>query len=392
MSIELTTDQKNLIQELKKWYIKRDKPFYSYSGPPGSGKTTIIELFIEEMGLEFEEVACAAYVGKAVLLLLRHGLNASTIHSLIYKPIFETINLTEDEGDNVIIKKKSKMKFILKDKLFKKIKLIVIDESSMVNDKLKDDILSFKIPTIFIENKDQLPPVFGLSSIMENPDFVLREIMRQAKDNPIIYLSQCVLNDIPLNIGEYKNSRIINKISLNKDILQYDIIICGKNKTRDKINNEIRENILNINSKDPILGDKLISRQNNWEYQIDNSIFLTNGIIGYITDINYDTIYKGYIGIDFKPEFTDSVFNKIPLDYKYFKTPIENRNSFGMSKYNKFEFGYCITAHLSQGAEYNNVLFIDQPFYDKETTKKLRYTAITRARESITIVKDSYNY
>ena len=134
----------------------------------------------------------------------------------------------------------------------------------------------------------------------------------------------------------------------------------------------------------------MINRQSDWEYCI-NGIFLTNGTIGYVTNIDTSTLYKGYTEIDFRPDFMEESFRELKLDYKYFNTPIEQRNSYGISRYNKFEYGYCITTHTSQGSEYPRVLFIDQPFHDKETTKKLQYTAITRAREQITIVRDPWN-
>ncbi len=393
MDFYFTPNQRQLMEKLKYWYHNKTKPYFSYSGAAGTGKSTIIKAFIEEIGLPIHKVAAAAYVGKAVLVLLRHGLNASTIHSLIYRAVYEAIPEEELEPDeNGHIKKRGRMRFVLREELKENIKLIVIDEASMVNDKLRDDILSFGIPVVFIGDNNQLPPIFGKSSVMEYPDHILYEIMRQEENSPVVYLSQCVLNDIPLQFGTYGKSKIINSIDINKNILtDYDIIICGKNKTREKINNDIRHNVLGIISNDPIIGDKIINRQNDWEYCV-NDIYLTNGTIGFITDIDYSTLCKNYITLDFRPDFMLDEFQDLRLDYKYFNTDISKRNGYGISKYNKFEYGYCITAHLSQGSEYDRVLFIDQPFYDKETTKKLRYTAITRARDSITIVKNSWEY
>ena len=390
MGLELTNEQNSLIAALKKWYRFRTKPYFLYVGLAGCGKTTVIKYFIEEMDLKYNEVRAIAFVGKATMVLARHGLNASTIHSLIYETVHETINVTEENNDAVIVKKKTRMKFVLRRKLDKKIKLLIVDEASMVNDKIRDDILSFKLPTIFMGDANQLPPVFGVSSIMKNPDFTLTQIMRQAQDNPIIYLSQCVLKDIPIKYGEYGSSRVVDRLDVDKKLLtDYDIILCGKNKTREKINNEIRHNVLQIDRKEPVLGDKLLSKQNEWSYSVEG-VYLTNGTIGYITDIDYSTLYKGYIELDFKPDFMKKKFKKLELDFKYLNTPVEDRHSYGISKYHKFEFGYIITVYAVQGDQFDRVLFIDEPFYDKETLKMLRYTAITRARESITIVRSPY--
>ena len=56
---------------------------------------------------------------------------------------------------------KPKKVFALKEKLNKKIKLIVLDEGSMVNKEIGEDLLSFQIPVIVLGDLNQLPPVFG---------------------------------------------------------------------------------------------------------------------------------------------------------------------------------------------------------------------------------------
>lgn len=98
-----------MLDILTHWY-KYDtkiKPYFSYSGGPGVGKSTVIKTFIENLGLGYEEVACAAYVGKAVLVLLRNNLKATTIHSLIYNTYPEVIKPNIDDPDQ---KGKNKIK------------------------------------------------------------------------------------------------------------------------------------------------------------------------------------------------------------------------------------------------------------------------------------------
>ena len=57
----------------------------------------------------------------------------------------------------------------------------------------------------------------------------------------------------------------------------------------------------------------------------------------------------------------------------------------GYSMFDMFEFGDCITVHLSQGSQAENVLFMSEPFGrgDRELQAKLNYTGITRAREGL---------
>ena len=392
MGIELTDEQELLKKEIIHWYrhFPYGKPYYYYSGAAGTGKTTVIHKVIDDLGLTMNQVMSCAYVGKAVLVLLRHGLPASTIHSLIYRPCLSTKKeIVLDEFGNPKEINKKKMEFILKDRLDKDIKLIVVDEMAMVSDKLREDILSFGIPVILTGDGNQLPPVIGTSSILDNPDFVLTKIMRQAEGDPIVYLSQCVLNDIPIDYGMYGKSKVVQSVPIDHSILtDYDMIICAKNKTREELNNRIREEVLNYEDIKPRLGDKLICRKNDWQECL-NGIYLTNGLVGFITGIDYCSMYRDKIYIDFRPDFMEESFEKLTLDYKYFKATWQEKKDYGFSFKDdeRFEYAYAITAHLSQGSEYEDVLFMDEKFHDPLTLKRLRYTAITRARNSITYVK-----
>ena len=403
MSIELTDEQIELKKKIIHWYhhYGQGKPYFYYSGAAGTGKTTVIHSVVNELGLKEDEIISCAYVGKAVLVLLRHGLNACTIHSLIYRPTIETVKeIVTDEFGNPKVVKKKKMAFVLKQSLPSNIKLIVCDECAMVNDKMREDLLSFDIPLIMMGDQNQLPPVIGTSSILDYPDYVLTKIMRQAEGDPIVYLSQCILHNKPIDYGIYGKSRVIQSIQVNDNILKdYDMIICAKNKTREELNDRIREELLHAEGRKPMLYDKIICRKNNWD-ECKNGIYLTNGIVGNITDINYCSLYRDIVYIDFKPDFMDEPFEQLTLDYKYLKSDWQEKKNFGFDfkEKERFEYAYAITAHLSQGSEYPRVLFMDERFHDAETLKKLRYTAITRAVDSITYVKMqepklySYNY
>lgn len=382
----LTSEQCELIEKLVQWrktFNRFKKPYFSYSGRAGTGKTTVIKKAIEQMGLSEADYLAAAYVGKAVLVLLRHGLPASTIHSLIYFPSVEEIKpFTEQNPTDHVIRK---MVFKLRAELQKDIKLLIIDEATMVNDQMKEEILSFGIPTVFIGDMNQLPPVFGISSVMAHPDFVLTQIMRQALDNPIIQIADDILEDVPLEYGTYGSSKIIPQIDINLDLLKdYDIIICGTNRTRSTINQHLRK-LMGIDSNIPVMGEKLICRQNNWNIEI-GGIYLTNGTIGNVTDINRAKTKRHSMRIDFRPDFLDEDFHDLDLDLDYIKLPFEEQKEYGISRFNKFEYGYAITTYLSQGSEYPRVLYIDEPLPGRDKTKKQRYTAVTRASESVTVV------
>jgi len=257
----------------------------------------------------------------------------------------------------------------------------------MVNDQMRNDILSFGIPVIMMGDQNQLPPVFGSSSILDFPDYVLTKIMRQAENDPIVYLSQCILNNTPIEYGMYGQSKVVPRISIDRRVVtDYDMIICAKNKTREQLNDRIREEVFHYPDRKPMLNDKIICRQNNWDENL-NGIYLTNGLVGNITGIDYCSMYRDILHINFQPDFLDESFEQLSIDYKYLRADYTEKKDFGFTDLEKFEYAYAITAHLSQGSEYPRVLFMDEKFFDEETLKRLRYTAITRARSAITYVK-----
>ena len=387
--VELTGEQKTLVTKLKRWYKEQTKQIYIYSGRAGTGKTTVVKYFIEEMGLELRDVVCCALSGKAVTVLASHGLQAKTIHSLIYYPMLVDVY---DEDNNRVFKDngepKKKLSFVKKEHLDYDYKLIVVDEVSMVNDDLMYDILSFGVPVIGMGDHNQLPPIFGVSSFMMHPDYFLTKIMRQAEESPIIYLANRVLDFKPIVEGRYGTSNVVRSIELGDNLLtDYDIALCAKNSTRDLFNRGIRKDILGIASDEPVPGDRIICRQNDWSRSIQG-MYLTNGTTGSIYDIDEERTTKNKLILDFIPDFNvDEAFLNVEADHKYMNSTWMERKEAGLTQYLKFEYAYMITTHLSQGSQYPSVLYLDEQFsWDRDTQCKLRYTAITRAMTRISIV------
>lgn len=384
--VELTGEQERLVKKLCEWYKKGDRQYFSYSGAAGTGKTTCVRAAIEQLGIQ--RFMCCAYVGKAVSVLTQNGLPASTIHSMIYNVMWTQC---ENEDGEPIFKPdgmpKMRLDFNLKNQIKGDPQLIVVDEATMVNDDLCADILSFGIPTVFIGDNNQLPPVFGVSSVMMTPDFWLTKIMRQAEGDPIIWLSQRVLNRERIPYGTYGLCHVAPYIYLDHNYTDYDMILSPKNALRDDINNHIRNDILGFHSDVPVIGDKLISRQNDWDRTVDGNLNLTTGMTGMVTDINRSMCGPQYMSINFHPDIANQEFIDVKLDKKFIRMDYDNRKLYGLSAYHKFEYGYATTVHQAQGSQADNVLFVDQYFHDAELTKRVRYTGITRAKHMIDIVQ-----
>src|SRR4030095_6691815 len=101
---------------------------------------------------------------------------AQTIHSLIYKPVApDTIECNrlaqqikaETDADKKKelkkdLKEKSKVHFTLNEESdLNHIRLLVLDECSMVNDQMYNDLLAFETPMLVLGDPGQLPPLEG---------------------------------------------------------------------------------------------------------------------------------------------------------------------------------------------------------------------------------------
>lgn len=396
MGIELNNEQIYAIYDLEHWWHSSTKQVFEISGAAGTGKTTLVRYLIERLGLDYSEVLFVAFMGKAASCMARNGLPAKTIHSAIYN--YEKV-LDRDENGKIVFKENGKpkmiSKFIKKDRIDKKIKLIVVDEGSMVDKKTAIDLLSFNIPIIVLGDLNQLPPVFGDSFFLKNPDIILHQIMRQEEGNPIIWLSQEVLNGNELKIGVYGNSAVINKNDISEYNFRYsDIILTGTNRLRYNINNYCREELKQIkNLSYPHIGEKIICRKNNWSKTIEDNIYMTNGTTGFVEYVYRDSFNGKTMTIDFKPDFSKKAFKNVTFSYKHlYEIPGQNNDEVETIDYtdiynDKIEFAYAITVHSSQGSQWNNCLYLAENIMrNKEDRKKLNYTAITRASKSIVIV------
>lgn len=390
MGIELNSQQEECVKQAIKWYRNPcSKQTFQISGPAGSGKTTIVKTIIERLGLDSVNVLFVAFVGKAALQLTRSGVEGKTIHSVFYNIEFDPVF---DENGNGVMRNGrlvTRPRFVKKERIPNYIKLIVVDEGTMVNEDIARDMESFGIPMIILGDLQQLPPVIGNTPYLIRPDYVLTKIMRQQENNPIIYLSQLASKGKNIPYGRYgKKCFVIPKEMINKNMLKgADMVLIPKNSSRIKLNKYIREEIYGYDTPFPVVGEKLICRKNNWGRMIGNGISLVNGMDGYIERIHKESFNGKTLSIDFRPSFEENTcFKNVTLDYKVLTSSVQEDNTNikkGFSYDDIFEYGYVKTVHLSQGSQADNVLFISEPFGGREMGCKINYTGITRAKEGL---------
>lgn len=392
MGTLLNTGQVSGLYTAERWNKSAMEQVLEISGAAGTGKTWFARYIIDRFGLELDEVLFVAYMGKACLQLILNGLPARTTHSAFYD--YVKILDKDDEGKIQFLpngKPKTRWDFVKKESLPKKIKMILIDEGGMIPENMGRDIVSFGLPIIVLGDLNQLPPVFGKPFFLQQPQIILTQIMRQAENSPVVYIAHRILDKGDIDFGVYGDSVVLRKNELNDlNFKKSDIVLTGTNKLRYEINTLFREHLLDdINPAKLNIGEKIICRKNNWNKSINDNIYLTNGLSGFVEYVDYSRFDGKKLKMDFRPEFTKKAFRNLTIDFNtLFADPKEesNSNPFDFTT-DKFEFANAITTHLSQGSQWDDVLFLKEKmsFMTKETYKKLLYTAVTRAKQRITI-------
>lgn len=395
--ITLNNDQQRVFNDAVKWWKTKNTQTFEISGPPGSGKTFLLNYIIDYLKIDRCRIAPMAYTGAAAINMRNKGMsNARTCYSWLYDCV--QVPVLDEDGNQVMDKlfNKPKMKFKFVEKqLLGDIDLIVVDEAGAVPPDIRTVIDKQGIPVLATGDLDQLPPIQGKSAYLNNPSkvHVINEIMRQNANNDIILLSQRLKQGLPINNGLYKNVLVIYEDELTIDMIKRSrIIICGKNDTRERYTNLIRHNILGIQSKLPLFGERVVCRKNNWNIDNNDGINLTNGLLGTVSNYpdvyGYDTKRSTYT-LSFKPDLCLLPFNEIECDYKYLISPPKIRNEIKNSPYSngeKFEFGYAITTHTSQGSEFDTGIYLEE-WLNPQINNKLNYVGITRFKNFCIYVK-----
>lgn len=375
--MQFSPQQDEALKAVSRWLKEGRTPVFRLFGYAGTGKTTLAKYFAEHVD---GEVLFAAFTGKAAQVLRSRGAtNARTIHSLIYRPRGEEAVEDEETGKTSI----APMFSINRQSPLAKAALIIIDECSMVDEALGRDLMSFSTPILVLGDPGQLPPVSGGGFFTEQePDFLLSEIHRQAKDNPIIQLAMDVREGKEISRGDYGAAKVISKNEVTQGlVLDADQVLVGTNRTRRRYNQRLRE-LKGFSADYPQSGDKLVCLRN------DPAKGLLNGSLWQVMSSSRETVKPG-INLMIRPE--DDDMDRGAAKIKLLKAAFEETETeipwTTRKRYDEFDFGYALTVHKAQGSQWNNVVLFDESFAFRDSRERWLYTAITRAAETLTIVR-----
>lgn len=390
MKYTLSRDQADALKAIGTWYKGKTAPYLTLGGYAGTGKTTLVAYMREAIEQLDEDlsVAFCAFTGKASMVL-KHTLkagkvarrqdNVSTIHSLIYDA------LAEPSGVVHWVLKEPPLGY----------DLIVVDEASMVDESIWQDLLSFDIPVLAVGDHGQLPPVRGSFNLMSEPELRLEQIFRQAEDSPIIEVASLARTTGVIPVAEYgpgvvKLDRAASETGMTIDEMLESwssdlLILCGYNHTRVALNAAIRGK-KGFESPEPQAGDAVVCLRNNRVSKLFNGLTGTIRSIHpadkdpdglwYEAEIILDGETANYTGYVLREQFgAKETVKDIP------RAPDGTAG-------NLFDFGYALTVHKAQGSQAPAVLLFEERFpkMTDDDWRRWLYTGVTRAAERLTIV------
>lgn len=370
--MDLAPQQVEGLQKIREWHKNGDSQVFRLFGYAGTGKTTLARVIEQEFTEQELTVRFAAFTGKAAHVLRTKGVEADTIHGLIYK-------LVKEQNRQPIFR------LDVDDSPLNWTDLLVLDEVSMVNEEIGNDLLSFGKKILVLGDPGQLPPVSGTGFFTaQDPDFLLTDIHRQAQDSPIIQLATQIRKGILPAIGKYGESAY--QFGMSADlVMNADQLIVGRNKTRRAANARARQ-ILGYTDPLPQVGDKLVCLRNNRKESF------MNGTLWRVKGVN--TEYKGLKDDFFPPAYIcDLVSDDDPDDVRegvqlHRETFLEGEiPASSIRLANEFDYGYALTCHKAQGSQWNHVVVMDESSAFRDDKWKWLYTAVTRAAEKVTICR-----
>ena len=333
--------------------MKRPAERFVLHGLAGTGKTTVLA----QIAKRNPGAILCTLTGKAASVLSRKtGAPAQTLHSVLYQ--------LKGKGEDERGRKQLYWKNKVADGSFRRIN-ILLDECSMIDDRLAEDIFRTGATVIACGDPGQLPPVRGTQFFSE-ADFTLTEIHRQAQESPIIRQAHAVRAT-----GRYEadgpDFRIARR-GAEADMLAADVVLCWTNRTRDAANARLRA-LKGMWMATPQAGERVVCLKNNPPLGLFNGAVYTTA----------EPFLEGDRSIVLKRDNdTITIPNTVFRGVESALDPEEEAQGY-------FDYGYAITVHKSQGSEWDNVVLIDE-YPERPDRRHWLYTGITRAAKRLLII------
>jgi exodeoxyribonuclease-5 len=161
-------------------------------------------------------------------------------------------------------------------------------------------------------------------------------------------------------------------------VLNADQVLCGLNETRCRLNTRIRE-LRCQRDPWPVVGDKLVCLRNN------HSRGLLNGEIWFISAV-LPPDDPHTVRLILRSEDGCVGDKEVRVHRAFFAGTKDKLTEAERRGLDEFTYGYALTVHKAQGSEWNHVVLFDESERFGESARRLRYTGLTRAARSVTVV------
>ena len=429
-------DEQLLLKETINDFIKGQLNVFLVNGPGGTGKTFTI---CKSINPHIYDVVFLGATNK-VTGIIRNNLRNNGNYNAPVKTIdsFFGFKMKKDHDNNTITS------YRIPEELPA---IIVIDECSMVNNRLTELLSSIKTKTkiILIGDDMQLPPVSTSQEregIVENgfkkskvfslveDTFTLTKVMRQKEGSELAEIVSGFRNHMDKQINlltladKKQNNKDIVYLDINslqlKEVIKNDtnIAICYKNLTVLKYNwligsivtNNNRYRVNSLNVGDVLYLNSFYKKE---DIALYTSEFITVKQIedyqGKFFDAEYtcfkllvtrhdDSLdYVIFVSKGFKTTLS-KIYNK--LSYQR-KTASDKRKAELNTMYSDFQLGlaqlkkpFAITCHKAQGSTYDNVIIpiYDYSNYNHKDVNQLFYVALSRAKKRVIFVNQPLQF
>lgn len=470
-NIVLTQNQQEVFEKFLHFVKDKKQKVFILNGYAGTGKTTLIRFFINELRNADKPFTLMASTGRAAKIATNAtGVKASTVHSVIYS--FKDFNQDLEE----MVKQEEATGVDKTGQLFLQFELVsitdsteewfyIVDESSMIPDikdrtanqalfgsgELLTDLLTFDQngKFIFVGDECQLPPVgqdispalsvsyFKQKFKIDAVESILTDIVRQQKDNSIVVASHRI-RAMYANPPQVKWAMLPfanhNDIRLHSDLLmmvnRYLHLIGGKDyekatfiaRSNNKCNSANKLIRKSLGMGDLLqVGDLLLVTQNNIISGFMNGDMV---IVEQIRQVRYQRAQLTFQLVELRELVSSRRFSQLLIEdilygtstnldqhqqkslfldfYKRMRAKgIKQKDKLFKDRLNddpylnaiRCVFGYAITCHKAQGGEWSEV-FVDIPrnitLNAQPEAYQWIYTAVTRAKEKLHIVRDFF--
>lgn len=400
-SVKLSDEQKSVIRQIVEDFGGK-KVTRLLVGNAGVGKTTVLYVLTVALStfcgaVANKNMAICAPTNKAARVLIEKGLkSARTIHDVFLSPT--------QKGNAVT--------FDARNTLREPYKFVVVDEASMVDDKVLDVLdayqKNFGTNFLFVGDNFQLPPVKSsvndaFSRYSKNV-YALTKVFRQAQGSEILdyatalrtvqktFVPATTKGQVEIMDGKAVLDEYYAALKNGKSA----VAIVHRNDTRNRVNALTRAA---LGYKDPVVeGEHVIcvanvdnSFQNGEEFEL-RDIETVKPITVTVSGRNQNGFYiedrhgKHLLlpESDMAAVYHQQVQDIKDIDTKYLLYPNPYTKKPQLAKnVHVIYYGYAITAHKSQGSQWDEVYLLE--IADRDNATRWLYTAVTRAAKRLVI-------